>query len=71
VLPSGSYVSLTVHDVLGRIVRILAAETYPEGSHELIWDGRDDEERPVATGIYLCRIEANGTSRVKSIVLRR
>jgi len=69
-LPQESRVRLTVHDVTGRVVRLLADETFKPGVHVLNWDRRDDTGLSVASGIYLFRLEA-GAGRLsrKAVVL--
>ena len=55
-LPQMSEVTLTVYDVLGRRVRTLTQGEWSSGSHEIIWDGRDQYGSVVATGVYFYRI---------------
>ncbi|HEX7880508.1 MAG TPA: FlgD immunoglobulin-like domain containing protein, partial [Candidatus Eisenbacteria bacterium] len=46
-------VSLTLHDVQGRVVRHLAsADAQPAGDYEVSWDGRDDAGRRLSSGVY-------------------
>jgi serine protease AprX len=52
---------LKIVDLNGRSVRTLFRGSADPGRLKVIWDGRDDEGRRVATGIYLCVIE-NGVS---------
>ena len=60
-LPQALPLYLTVHDVLGRRVRQLhTGETIVAGSHQTVWDGRDDQNRPVGSGIYPYRIRSGG-----------
>ena len=52
-------VHLVVYDVLGRRVRALhSGETLTAGHYRTSWNGRDDEGRPAASGIYLYRLTA-------------
>ncbi len=52
-------VHLVVYDVLGRRVRILhSGETLTAGHYRTPWNGRDDEGRPAASGVYLYRLTA-------------
>jgi hypothetical protein len=37
----------------------------------LRWDGRDEKGRPLSNGIYLARIEVNGSRIIKKIVIAR
>lgn len=52
-------VHLVVYDVLGRRVRALySGETLTGGHYRTSWNGRDDEGRQVASGVYLYRLTA-------------
>jgi hypothetical protein len=54
-------VEITVHDLAGRLVRVLYAGAEANGRYEdKAWDGRDAEGRLLSPGIYLVRIEARG-----------
>jgi hypothetical protein len=55
-----------VLDLLGRPVRTLASGLLSAGSYQAAWDGCDRDRRPVASGVYLCRLVA-----VRSVLTRR
>jgi hypothetical protein len=60
---------LSVVDVAGRTLRTLLDGTSPAGSHTVRWDGRDDQGRAVASGVYFVHLE-DGT-RVRTAKLTR
>lgn len=62
-------VVLAVYDVTGRRVATLARENYPAGRHQLVWQGRDEAGRPVASGMYVVRLQAGGTTQLKKVML--
>lgn len=64
-----SQVRLTIHDLLGREIKILANGKFDKGEHKVIWQGDDEISRPVASGIYLVRMSAGNTSVTRKIVL--
>jgi beta-glucanase (GH16 family) len=71
-LPERSTVDLVVYDTAGRVVRTLvAAENVAAGRHEVVWNGRDDDGRPTASGVYFCRLVAGGYSETRRITLIR
>jgi hypothetical protein len=51
-------VTLTVHDVTGRLVRVLENRVMDPGSHVATWDRRDERGAPVAGGVYFYRLRA-------------
>lgn len=52
-VPAGAgQISLRVYDVTGRQVRTLIDGFETEGRKSLVWDGRDDRGRQVASGVY-------------------
>ena len=70
-VPRAAPVELTIFNIRGQQVRTLASGQRPAGRHVLLWDGRDDRGRQVASGIYLCRLEAGRQRRsVKMLLLR-
>ena len=54
-VPHASQVRVTVYDVAGRMVRVLATEHLTPGVHPFVWDGRDERQRRVEPGTYLIR----------------
>lgn len=66
-----SRASLRIYDVSGRLVRTLVDGALAGGDHEVLWRGRDERGREVASGTYLYRLEADGASRSRSMVLVR
>ena len=42
---------------------------HPAGAHTATWDGTDAAGRPVASGVYLCRMEAGAFSVVRKMLL--
>lgn len=55
-LAEQSLVTITVYDILGRKIALLVQDTMPPGTHETVWDGRDDNGVPVSSGIYIFRL---------------
>lgn len=63
-------VRLRIHDAAGRLVRTLHDGTaLAAGRHEAAWEGLDDAGRPVAAGVYQCRLEAGGQVAARRLTL--
>lgn len=67
----GSEVTLSIHDAAGRRVRELVHGFRSEGAHDLVWDGRDDAGRAVASGVYFFQLETNGYRDERKLLLVR
>ena len=63
-------VVLTLYDVRGRKVRTLVDGNHQQGTFTTTWDGRDDQGRRVASGVYFCRMTMEGTAE-RSEVTRK
>ena len=70
-LPVSGQVTLEVYSLSGQVVRRLLHQPLPAGSHTLFWEGRDDRGRPVAAGMYFCRLTAGGQVIVHKVTLIR
>jgi len=55
-------VDLAIYNLAGRRVATLVSEVRDAGSHSVTWNGRDDSGRGAASGVYLCRLLADGTT---------
>ena len=63
--------AISIYDVSGTRVRSLFRGLLPPGHREILWDGRDDEGRLSAAGIYLAVAEtAGGTLKHKIVLVR-
>ncbi|MEW6754821.1 MAG: choice-of-anchor D domain-containing protein, partial [Candidatus Latescibacterota bacterium] len=70
-LPQGMRVTLAVYDVLGQRVRLLVDEVQEAGHRQVRWDGHDDGGGQVASGVYLCRLQAGPFTAVRKMVVVR
>lgn len=59
VLPQPAVISVRVYNALGQLVRELFHGVQTAGSHQLIWDGRNDRGRHVSSGLYWLRLESD------------
>jgi hypothetical protein len=57
-LPRQGHVTLTVHDIAGRVVRNLLDREQQAGIYLIEWDGRNNRGQSVSTGIYFYTLES-------------
>jgi hypothetical protein len=67
-LTEPTFVSLSIFDTEGRLVRRIAELELSSGLHVYGWDGTDDTGRAVATGVYLYKLSAGENSISKKIL---
>ncbi len=68
-LPQAGFARVTVLALDGREVAILLADEMTAGSHEVFWNGQDDQGRRVASGAYFYRLEAGGVAETGRMLL--
>jgi hypothetical protein len=69
-LPEGDEVSVSIHGLEGRQVRLLQPRGFlPAGPHATRWDGRGDGGRDLASGVYFARLTIGSRWLVRRIVL--
>jgi len=61
-LPRAGFAELVVYNVMGQKVRSLISEFMTPGSHSIVWDGCDDQDNPVTTGVYFSRLQTRNSS---------
>ncbi|MBD3162365.1 MAG: T9SS type A sorting domain-containing protein [Candidatus Eisenbacteria bacterium] len=60
---------LKVYDVSGRSVRTLIDGPLEAGEGRIVFDGRDDAGKPLASGIYFVRLDTPKVMEVRQITL--
>lgn len=68
-IPGASHVRLVILDIAGRIIRALVDDTQPGGTHEAVWNGRDDRGAGVSSGVYFYVLDAGGARQTRKLVL--
>lgn len=65
-------VRIGIYNIRGQKVRDLLHGTLPEGKQTVQWDGRSDNGKPAAAGIYFIKVEDAGkTSSGKFVYIRK
>jgi aminopeptidase N len=70
-LDSPGQARLSIYDTRGALVRTLVDGHLGEGTHEVAWNGNDSEGRPVSSGVYFCRMSAEGQTFTRKMILLR
>jgi len=68
-LARSGFAVLDVYDVNGRHVRTLASGYLTAGEHRATWDGRDDQDRLLAAGVYLVRLRGSDFVAAQRVAL--
>jgi hypothetical protein len=58
-------VEITIYNLLGKLVKTLVKTRQYPGEHKVVWDGKDDYRKEVASGIYFYRLKVSGLELVK------
>ena len=70
-LHAPSPASVEVFALTGQRVAVLHRGPQQAGYHRLRWDGRDDDGRPVASGLYLYRLVTDEVVLTRKLILLR
>lgn len=65
-IPSRSFVTLRIFDILGREVSRLLSKELPAGRYSQLWNAK-----ALASGLYLCRLRAGSLVETKKLILLR
>jgi hypothetical protein len=66
-----SKVALSIFGLLGQRVRNLVNERQTAGTHQVVWDGKDNNGKLVPSGIYFYRLRVGDNTKSKKLYLIR
>jgi len=63
------FATLNIYNLKGQLIKTLLKDNILSGEHKLIWDGKDNQGNNVASGVYLYKLNMNGSSQIKKMLL--
>ncbi len=66
-----SHVELIIYDLVGNAVKTLVNAKRNTGVYHVEWDGKNDQERPVSSGVYIYRLKTDSNIQSKKMILLR
>lgn len=70
-LPEASHVTVKIFNSLGQLVRTLVDQPKAAGYFQATWDGKDENQKTLSSGIYLCYFQAKQLHQVHKMLLLR
>jgi hypothetical protein len=70
-LAKAAHVSITIYDIQGRVVRTIINETLGTGARQAVWSGNDENNEPVAAGVYFCAFTHGAATSIRKLVVMR
>jgi hypothetical protein len=68
-ISTNSDVQLNVYNLIGQKVRTLIHSYQNPGSYVVQWDGKDDLNRQLSSGVYICKLEAGMKIQTMKMIL--
>ncbi len=70
-LPTSGNVSIDIYNLKGQKVKELVNDNYSSGRYSVLWDGKDDNNKQVASGVYLYKMRSGKYSSTKKMILMK
>ena len=67
-IPEDEYVSLEIYNVLGQKVKTLVNQNQTAGKHTIIWEGKDNQNQELPSGIYFYRLKTKQNVETRKMV---
>ncbi len=66
---SKSLVDITIYNLRGQTIRRMKASEISKGRSTIVWNGKTDDGRAVAKGIYFCKINSGNYALTKKMIV--
>ena len=68
-LPRDLFVNISIYDMLGNKIKSLVQRNQVSGFKSVQWNAQNNQGEPVSAGVYLYKIQADGFSQTKKMIL--
>lgn len=70
-IPYTGSVKLEAFDIKGKLLKKLVDTVMPKGSYTVTWDTKQDDNKPLAGGVYFLKLRVNGSEVSRKVTLLR
>ena len=71
VTQNSDFVTLEVYNIKGQKVKTLYSGTADVGEHTVIWEGKDNNDKPVSSGIYFYKLKTNNKELTRKMLMMK
>ena len=68
-IPESEYVVISIYDINGNLISTLLNSRQNAGTHEILWDGKNNSGMKVVSGVYLYKVQAGNSSKISKMIL--
>ena len=68
-VPNNGKTTLNIYDIAGKLVYRLVDREFKAGTHQVIWNGKDQAGKEIPYGIYFLRLKLDKSISTKKIIL--
>jgi len=70
-LPTEQEIELTIFNIKGQKVKTLYSGTADVGEHSIIWEGKDNNDKQVSSGIYFYKLKTNNKELTRKMLMMK
>ncbi|MFA7097416.1 MAG: FlgD immunoglobulin-like domain containing protein [Gammaproteobacteria bacterium] len=70
-IPKDANTKLCIYNIKGQKVKDIVTGDLLKGFHKAVWDGKDNRNRSVGSGVYLISLESGGKTSVRKVTLMK
>ena len=70
-LQDASPVTIEIYNIKGQLVKTLVNESKSSGNHSVVWNGTDNSNRLVSSGVYYYKMQAGRFSSTRKMILMK
>jgi hypothetical protein len=70
-LKENSPVTIDIYNVKGQLVKQLVNEAMQAGNHTVVWNGKDQNNKSVSSGVYFYRMQSKNYAGTKKMLLMK
>lgn len=70
-LSKAAPVDLTIYNLKGQVVKSLLSDNMKQGDHDVVWNGTDNNGKPVSSGVYFYKMTNGRYTQSRKMILMK
>ncbi len=68
-IAENDYVKIEIYNIKGQKIKALVNKEMPTGKYQIVWDGTDDNNKTVNSGVYFCKMQLPSHFEINKLVM--
>ena len=70
-LDKDDHIQISIYNTKGQLIRTLLDQQQSAGIYNILWDGKNDHQQSIASGLYFLKMQSSDYTNIKKMIMMK